>query len=122
MLEKRIYRQILGHLEKMGILAKVDGAQLGRYATLYVRWHEMRQAVQHLGDTYQTEDSLGNMVWKVRPEAKLFVTYHAELARIEACFGLTPSARASIGMQTSIGDAAKKASEGEPAGKARFFA
>ena len=118
--EKRIYRQVLGQLEKMGILAKVDGAQLGRYAVIFMRWHQARELTQHQGDTYTVDDAQGNLVVKLRPEARLFLSYHAELSRIEASFGLTPSARASIGMQTSLGKAADRGELEQ--GKGRFFA
>lgn len=119
--ERRIYRQVVGHLSKMGILAKVDGAQLGRYAVLMQRWHEVRTIVQEQGESYTTPGAGGSLEYHTRPEARMFLAYHAELARIEASFGLTPSARASIGMQTSIGKAAERGDTHEQ-GKARFFA
>lgn len=96
--ERRVFRRAVAHLERMGIAALTDGEMLGRYAVFYVLWHRAHQAIEAHGESYTTMDLAGNITIHQRPEARFLLTYHAELARIEASFGLTPASRAGLGL------------------------
>ena len=96
--ERRVFRRVVDHLERMGILASTDGEMLGRYAVFYVLWSRVNQIIQVEGETYTTKDRAGFVTIQRRPESSFLLAYHAEMARIEASFGLTPASRAALGV------------------------
>ncbi len=111
-----LWEAVTGLLRAAGLLTQVDGHQLGRYCVLHARWRRMLAHVEAHGEVEVQEAGNGGTKRVPTPEARLMREYHADLARIEASFGMTPSARASLG--AALGQAA--AAEGK-ADKSRFF-
>lgn len=93
-----VWKQVCSLLNDMGVLAVSDGAQLERYACMYVLWRRVRDVI----DRYDTPDKL-EVAWGDRDSRNALRTAMAEarqldthLKQIEANYGLTPSARARI--------------------------
>ena len=128
--EKRAWRVLVRRLERAGLVTLIDGEALARYVVLHAQWLKAVQFVREHGQTYpvreksQVVDGVeipGRVIGiQAYPQAYMISKLSADLARIEASFGMTPSARASIGMQASIGKAADRGELEQ--GKGRFFA
>lgn len=114
--ERQTWRKLTALLERAGLLAKLDGQMLGRYCVLYGQWLHARNFVHGHGQTYTVIDKEGNTNYKLYPEVRLILAFHKELAGIEAHFGMSPSARASLGALLAIGKG-----DGKDESKGRFF-
>ena len=115
---KIIWKQVLDYLKPMGILGKMDVNALARYATLFVEWIKVLKFVEQHGSTIATKSIHGKIEMKIYPQAKLMTIWSVDLLRMEHEFGMTPSARASFGLDRA--NVLKKGQE--PEGKERFFA
>src|SRR3990167_10138657 len=101
--ERQTWRRLTGHLERAGLLAKLDGDMLGRYCVLHGQWLRAVLFVSVHGQSYVTMDLAENTNYKLYPEVKLIAGFHKDLARIEASFGMSPSARAGLGALLGMG-------------------
>ena len=114
-----------------GILRQTDGPALARYCHLWKQWRECVDWLEKHGShaimSQQLRDENGLpeldengeaklIIMRVDefPQAKLCIKLAESLNRLENNFGLSPSARASLGV---AGSASKK----EETGKGRFF-
>lgn len=128
--QKRAWWVLVRRLDAAGLLTVIDGESLARYVVLRDQWLTAVKFVNDHGQTYPVREKAqiiegvempGRVVGiQAYPQTYLVSKLSADLARIEASFGMSPSARASIGMQTAIGKAADRG-EAEQ-GKGRFFA
>jgi P27 family predicted phage terminase small subunit len=84
--------ELVPSLVSTGVLAFIDGTALARYCVAYQVWRDAVEEIKRDGTTYVTEK--GNTV--ARPTVGIVNTQAAILAKLEAEFGLTPSARARI--------------------------
>lgn len=108
-----VWDELIPQLDELGILTRIDGNALARYCTYWVRWQQTETFLRQYGLTYPIKDSFG-AVRQFCPWPQVAINHKlaADLARLEAEFGLTPSARSRITVAPR---------ELERPGKARFF-
>jgi P27 family predicted phage terminase small subunit len=85
-----IFRRTVAELKPWGVLKPVDANALGRYAVTVILYRRMVEA----------RDSAGDDASAARIERRL-AKLHAMLSAIEDRFGLNPSARARMGLQSA---------------------
>jgi len=132
---KAIWRHVSAELEQMGLLTTADGDALARYCQTLARWVRAQRIIARRGETFATKTTAGHPTIKLRPEVGLVKGLAVELAKLEASFGLTPSARASLAV-TAIYTPGRMVSDPTPSapvanpdpkapnvidGKSRFF-
>ncbi|MCO6436912.1 MAG: phage terminase small subunit P27 family [Phycisphaerae bacterium] len=101
-------------LEVMGVLTRVDGNALGRYCRLWSRWRKAEQFIDQRGEMYPIKTDDGAVkCFQQWPQVAIANKLATQLTRLEAEFGMTPSARARIQLAPQKQEAAS--------GKARFF-
>ncbi|HEX5690519.1 MAG TPA: phage terminase small subunit P27 family, partial [Roseiflexaceae bacterium] len=94
---KAAWTQLSPLLKPMGVLTKVDGNALSRYCQLWARWKKAELFIQKHGDTYPIKDDSGKIKCLMPfPQVAIAHKLAALLGRLEAEFGLTPSARSRI--------------------------
>jgi P27 family predicted phage terminase small subunit len=57
---KETWAQLVPQLDRMGVLAKIDGNALARYCRLHSRWRAAEDFLQQQGDTYLAKDADGH--------------------------------------------------------------
>lgn len=97
---RAVWRELAPKLKAAGILTVIDGNGLARYCELFVHWREA--AVELRGEDRVVTH--GNGVSSTNPLLKVVLELSRELARLESCFGLSPSDRA--GLSVNSGDLA----------------
>lgn len=80
------------------VLTLRDRNALARYCELTEQYEKALAFVQKYGTTYPSTDAQGNTIFRRHSQAIEVRNLSAILARLEAAFGLEPSARASAGM------------------------
>jgi P27 family predicted phage terminase small subunit len=134
---KTLWRRLSKALDDMGVLTTNDGEALGRYCVTLARWRRLQRVIRKEGETFKTLTTAGHPTIKVRPEVGIVKGLAMDLAKLEAQFGLTPSARASLdvtaifthGRKTDPDSKPKPPGAGDPTaptanviqGKGRFF-
>ncbi|MBX3322233.1 MAG: phage terminase small subunit P27 family [Phycisphaeraceae bacterium] len=92
-----VWHQLVPQLDEMGVLTAIDGMALARYCTLWVQWVRAAMFVNRHGTTYPLKDGNGNIKCFAQfPEVAIVNKLSLALSRLEAEFGLTPSARTRI--------------------------
>lgn len=106
-LSKSLFRTLAKQLVEAGILTRLDRQALARYCVLSIRWRKMEQFIQQHGEVcevYSEPDEQGQRVLlkiDLYPQVRLASTLATELLRIENHFGLTPSARTALRVETA---------------------
>jgi len=90
------FKQLAAQLESMNITGQIDTEALARYCDTWAWWRELRKIIKKEGQIYTGIDANDNTFYKTRPEANLALKLAAQLSKMEAEFGLTPAARASV--------------------------
>ena len=81
-------------LEPMGVVTLADGSALERIVWLRVQCRRLRKQLEaFVGDGFAFQSQTSH---RPLPQVKTVTDWHAALARLEAEFGLTPSARARV--------------------------
>jgi P27 family predicted phage terminase small subunit len=113
------WKRVVGDLKPLGLLARVDINTLARYCILFERWLVAMRFVHQFGDTLTIRDTENRIVSiRTMPQSRILRELSVDLLRMEREFGMTPSARASFGM-----DMNKVSTHlADPKGKDRFFA
>ncbi len=94
---KEAWAQLIPQLDRMGILAKIDGNALARYCRLWSRWRQAEDFLATQGDTYLVKGTDGKATAvKAYPQARIAATLAEQLLRIEQHFGMTPASRARL--------------------------
>jgi P27 family predicted phage terminase small subunit len=110
-------------LAAIGILAKLDGLALGRYVRLHQRWVKAESFIKQYGETYPLKNKEGDVYgFQAFPQTYIASNLAAQLHRLEHSFGLSPSARAGIGLLNAA--AGKIYADTDPTAKKskqRFF-
>jgi P27 family predicted phage terminase small subunit len=84
-------------LNATGILSRIDRPSLSRYCLLWARWREMEEFIKSKGVMYPLKDEAGKVkCFQQWPQVAIANKLAAQLTRMEAEFGLTPSSRARI--------------------------
>lgn len=96
------WKNLAPQLAALGILSRIYANALARYCELWARWRAMRDFIAKRGEVYPVKNRKGEVVgFKTFPQAKLLLALSDQLTRIEAQFGLTPSARARLSIELS---------------------
>lgn len=97
-----IWELLLEVLTPTGMLTRVDHLALGRYCVYMAEWIAATAVIRQEGPTVDTVVK-GRPVSALRPEVKLSLLLADRLLHLEQQFGLTPMARASIGIALAKG-------------------
>jgi P27 family predicted phage terminase small subunit len=94
---KREFRRLVKVLTEMGLIGSIDGNALARYASTWVRWGQAMQMIEKAGEVMLYKDAAGK-VKAVQPSAFNSIArgLAEQLDRLEASFGMNPSARSRI--------------------------
>jgi len=89
--ERLIWDRVCKEIQTLGLLYKIDGWQIERYAKFFCRWRKMEAFIAKNGISYE---SMGAV--KEFPEVKETHRLDKAMKQIEQSFGLQPSARSRI--------------------------
>ena len=105
--EQTAWAAAVHQLYEMRLLAEADANALERYARMVVRWRKAARFIADYGETYPLKDNAGNVrCFQPFPEVAIYNQLATALLRLEQEFGLTPSARARIGIDRAQNDQA----------------
>lgn len=94
---KAAWDKLLPQLELMGVLSRIDENALARYCRLWSRWRKAEAFIDKHGDMFPIKDEQGKVkCFQQWPQVAIAGKLAAQLMRIEAEFGMTPSARTRI--------------------------
>ena len=89
--------QLVEMLDGIGLLTAIDGRALARYCQYWARWWECENFISKYGMTYPIKDKQGAVLGMAEfPQVKRSQALSQTLSKLEAEFGLTPSARTRI--------------------------
>lgn len=91
-----IWDGLLPVLAEMDILGRCDAAALAQYCDAMARFIVVQAWLTAHGDTYSTTDEGGNVRWQNYPQVQQYHKLAEMTRRLEAEFGMTPSARTSV--------------------------
>lgn len=112
--QSEVWDKLIPLLAAMGILSKVDCNALARYCQFIVRWIECEEWIDKYGTTYPQKSKDGTVLGMAEfPQVKRSQSLSLALSKLEAEFGMTPSARARLTAPPE---------QEKPSGKSRFFA
>ncbi|HEY5868013.1 MAG TPA: phage terminase small subunit P27 family, partial [Candidatus Tectomicrobia bacterium] len=116
--QKRLWKKITAELLTLGILTRIDGPALERYVSMLTTWQRLQADIQEHGECYEIKksrwieahtDAEGTLIpgrhelyvagEALRPQTTLLLALADRLLRLEQVLGMTPSARASIGIE-----------------------
>lgn len=87
------WNQLVPQVLAMGVLTTIDWAALARYCCLWVQWVRCIKFVEANGMTYEVNNGQCQAMY---PEVGQITKLSTVLSKLEADFGLTPSARARL--------------------------
>ena len=95
---KEYWARLLPMLQNQKLLSECDENSIARYCQTLAKWREAEEWLMEKGNTYPDRDKDGNVIGvKPWPEVNLAIKLSEVLLRLEREFGLTPSARATLG-------------------------
>lgn len=98
--DRPLWRRLTAQLAEMGVLTKLDQHALGRYLVLFQRWQKMEAFITQYGESYPLKNKKGEVIgFRLFVQVKLAQDLADQLLKLEQHFGMTPSARASLGTQ-----------------------
>lgn len=98
------WRQLMPILDNMGVITKADSIAFTRYCKLYSRWRQCEEYIEKEGMTFERKNYNGEVTgYCKRPEIDISKECSVEMGKIEAQFGLTPSARSRITLDDGDG-------------------
>ena len=102
-----VWKQIVPELDEMGVLAKIDRNALHRYCETFAMWKRMEKFIRENGEAHAVtrQDQNGNrqlLHFTEFPQVRIYHKAAELLHRLEAQFGMTPSARASIALSDDM--------------------
>ena len=99
--EKSVWKQVVKDLDEMGVGRRPDSRILERYCVEFVLYWKDCQFVREHGTVYSLKDDHGHEKCVAQyPQVGAMHKRAATLLRIEQEFGLTPSARARLHVET----------------------
>jgi P27 family predicted phage terminase small subunit len=96
---KREWKRIVPDLERLGLLTVVDRVALAGYCQAYARWREAEEFITKHGSIFKTPSGYIQQVPQVSIAQKNLLIVKGFCAE----FGLTPSARSRINVNTDDG-------------------
>lgn len=94
-----IWKRLTKMLHDMGVLTKIDGFQIERYAIMFSQWRQLQRVIQ------KHAENDGKLIFALRDDVHRAVVRNtwaeshrleSALKQIEMQFGLTPAARARL--------------------------
>jgi P27 family predicted phage terminase small subunit len=114
-LARACWERLVPMLLAMRVLSRIDQNALARYCTTWARWREAIDFIQKNGSVYTLKDDDGKAKCLMQfPHVGIANKLGLELGRLEAEFGLTPSARTRL-------ETIPLPSGGHEKSKSRFF-
>ena len=111
---RTVWNELVPMLDQMGVLTRIDGHALARYCRVWVRWRKAEEFIDQHGEMYPLKNDSGETkCFQQWPQVAIAHKQALLLTRLEAEFGMTPSARSRIQLAPKTGENAR--------GKARFF-
>mgnify|MGYP005839755879 CR=1 FL=1 len=107
----RFWPELAAVTADMGTLSDADRLALGLLCEALDDWHEARAQVAAVGATYRSETESGNVMYRANPAVAMRNDAARRAQSLLTQFGLTPSARASLGPLPGAPD------DDDPAGK-----
>ena len=99
---REAWNQLAPDLRASGLLTRLDSNALGRYCTLWVRWRVAEDFIATNGSVFTQRDGNGKSRGiKAFPQVAEASALAGALTRMEAEFGMTPSGRSRIHVDTS---------------------
>ena len=83
-----VWQTLIPQLEELGILAPIDGFALGRYCVLFTRWQSL-YALLEVAEAVSQDIRRLERAWRQLGDC---------LFQLEVQYGMTPSARAKLGL------------------------
>ncbi|WP_350342357.1 phage terminase small subunit P27 family [Proteinivorax tanatarense] len=93
---KKEWRRMAKTLEEIGVLTQVDAAAFAGYCQAYARWKEAEEFLSKHGTIFKTPSGYIQQV----PQVSIAQTYLKVMKDFCSEFGLTPSARSRIHVDT----------------------
>lgn len=94
---KSAWQDVAPMLEGMGVLTRIDGNALARYCRLWSRWRKAEDFIEQKGEMYPLRSDDGKVKYFQQwPQVSIANKLAQQLTKIEAEFGMTPSARARL--------------------------
>ena len=100
---KAFWAEIVPQIEHMGILAKIDRYALARYCELLVLWERVTRFL-HDKDCLSQVNARSGTAGSI-PEVSILKGINEQLGKLEAQFGMTPSARENLTVNEKLGSA-----------------
>lgn len=108
---KKIWTQITGRLEALGLLTEIDINMLSRYCDIFDKWLQAKAYLDANGFKYPVYERLSDKDLRAGkkpritylaqfPEVSVYKELGKDLARLEAQFGMSPASRAGLGVDT----------------------
>jgi P27 family predicted phage terminase small subunit len=95
------WREILPLLQAVKVMTRADVEALARYCDTYEWWLAVRKVLREQGDTYPILNDGGQVKYVAqRPEVSIAHKLAQQMRQLEQDFGLNPSARTSLNVQT----------------------
>jgi P27 family predicted phage terminase small subunit len=95
------WREILPLLQDVKVMTRADVEALARYCDTYEWWLAVRKVLREQGDTYPILNDGGQVKYVAqRPEVSIAHKLAQQMRQLEQDFGLNPSARTSLNVQT----------------------
>lgn len=89
--------ELLPLLDRMGILARIDGDALARYCDTWSWWRRTRDFLAQSKDTFVIKNEDGTIKYiQQLPQVGIAHKLAGQLGRLAAELGMTPSSRSSI--------------------------
>jgi P27 family predicted phage terminase small subunit len=105
---KAMWDHLLPMLEGIGVLTRIDGNALARYCRLWSRWRKAEAYLDKHGEMYPLKDDRGRVKCVQQwPQVAIAAKLSQQLTRLEQEFGMTPSARSRVQVQSSLGQTDK---------------
>ena len=93
---KRAWKEIVGILGGMKILAKADRKALEMLCDAYAEYRDARAVVSKQGATYEAETVAGGTMIRPRPEVAIAADAWRRVKGMLTEFGLTPASRSRV--------------------------
>lgn len=95
------WAELLPLLQSVRVMTRADVEALARYCDTYEWWLATREKLRKEGDTYPILNDKGDIKYIAqRPEVSIAHKLAVQLRQLEQDFGLNPSARASLNVET----------------------
>ena len=94
---KKEWRRLAKQLEELGILTAIDMTSFAGYCQAYARWKEAEEFISKHGTIVKTPSGY----WQQVPQVSIAQTYLKTMSKFCEQFGLTPSSRSRLTIDTA---------------------